>query len=705
MAHPDAPDLTEAQRFVMLLDENADKYTFQTFDDSEAKRPHLARVLHGTLAEHAATVSQLNREGAGVFVTINETDLLGREIGNVRRVRAVFADLDGAPLEPVLACALEPNLIVVSSPDRWHAYWFVDSLPLDQFKLVQKAIAARFNSDSGVCDLPRVLRLPGFLHRKAEPFLVRIIMASGAQSYSADAIRAEFLPPQNPMEAKSPKVGAPSRGTAKVIARERHTDVLFLTAKFARMVHQDGLARESALAALATEAARHRWTRDVPQDEIVRAFDGALEKYASGEFRIPRGSNGENPSDGSDTLRVIDIGDLSSANQEETRYAVRPIVPAGLLTLLGAHGGTGKSMLALIIAAHFAASRQWGPFEMRGGKAVFVSLEDPGEMVRWRLRQIADEYALDYQMLSENLRIIDGSNGDGVLVCEDVTQGARRLVETSNLAKLRQLVGGALFVVVDNASDAFDGNENDRRMVRAFVRKLAQIARENDAGMLLLAHVDKAAARYGSHGNAYSGSTAWNNSARSRLAMEEKDGGVELRHEKFNLGKRAESVKLIWSHAGVLTLDSNANAGAQIIANLGAANDAEYVLSALRAAAVMGTNVPTARRGSVTAQAVLETFSALPEMLHGTQGRKRFWRAIDWLVAEDCVSLETYRDSSRHERQRFAIVGAEDARARLSPIPPANERAQIARPALVCESSQTAAELPQTAASDEPSDE
>jgi hypothetical protein len=43
----------------------------------------------------------LNREGAGVFVTVNETDLKGRTAKNITSVRAVFVDLDGAPLEPV----------------------------------------------------------------------------------------------------------------------------------------------------------------------------------------------------------------------------------------------------------------------------------------------------------------------------------------------------------------------------------------------------------------------------------------------------------------------------------------------------------------------------------------------------------------------------------------------------------------------------
>ena len=49
-----APDLDEARRFLRLLDPDTDVFTFQTFDDSEAKRDECTRVLHGTLEERLA---------------------------------------------------------------------------------------------------------------------------------------------------------------------------------------------------------------------------------------------------------------------------------------------------------------------------------------------------------------------------------------------------------------------------------------------------------------------------------------------------------------------------------------------------------------------------------------------------------------------------------------------------------------------------
>jgi len=78
----------------------------------------------------------------------------------------LFADLDGSPIEPILSAKLEPHMIVESSKGKYHAYWLVDDCPLDQFSIHQKAIAKRFDSDPSVCDLPRVMRVPGFNHLK-----------------------------------------------------------------------------------------------------------------------------------------------------------------------------------------------------------------------------------------------------------------------------------------------------------------------------------------------------------------------------------------------------------------------------------------------------------------------------------------------------------------------------------------------------------
>lgn len=117
------PNFDVAQRFLDALEPNG-KFTFQTFDDDQGRRDKsLARQLNGTLREHFDQLRSLQEKGAGIFVTINQTDLKGRKAKNVVAVRAIFVDLDGAPIEPVLEHNCEPHIIVESSEGRWHAYW------------------------------------------------------------------------------------------------------------------------------------------------------------------------------------------------------------------------------------------------------------------------------------------------------------------------------------------------------------------------------------------------------------------------------------------------------------------------------------------------------------------------------------------------------------------------------------------------------
>jgi len=172
-------DLEQAQEFLNTLHLGG-TFTFQTFPDPDKRSPNEQAevrntaalrpptlLLHGTLEEHAQTLIAANNQGAGVFVMINEGDGKGRKAENVKRVRALFLDMDGAPLEPVIGKDKPaPLMIVESSPKRFHVYWAVRDVALEQFKDNQRLLAKRFSGDVSVCDLSRVLRVPGFYNHK-----------------------------------------------------------------------------------------------------------------------------------------------------------------------------------------------------------------------------------------------------------------------------------------------------------------------------------------------------------------------------------------------------------------------------------------------------------------------------------------------------------------------------------------------------------
>jgi putative DNA primase/helicase len=195
-------DRRDAEKFLTALDPAASTFTFQTFDDDEDRKDGaLIRVFHGSLDRHWRTLCRLNERGAGIFVTVNETDGKARKAKNITRVRAPHVDLDGAPLPTKFHA--EPHIIIESSPGRWHVYWLVADLPLDEFTPLQKRLIALYGSDTSVHDLPRVMRLPGFIHRKAEPFLSRLIEVNGHAAYAVEQFTAK-LPKSSKLNGGKP---------------------------------------------------------------------------------------------------------------------------------------------------------------------------------------------------------------------------------------------------------------------------------------------------------------------------------------------------------------------------------------------------------------------------------------------------------------------------------------------------------------------
>lgn len=161
-----------AGRFLEVFEESG-PITFQLF--SEVAENPRARQFTAPFSDVSDALAKANQSGFGVFFMVNQGDGKGRRSENVKGVRALFLDLDGSPLEPVLECSLEPHFVVESSPGRFHVYYMAEEVPLAEFTKLQRALARKFGGDESVCDLPRVMRVPGFLHQKREPFLCRVM--------------------------------------------------------------------------------------------------------------------------------------------------------------------------------------------------------------------------------------------------------------------------------------------------------------------------------------------------------------------------------------------------------------------------------------------------------------------------------------------------------------------------------------------------
>lgn len=167
------PDLNEAQRFLDFL-EPGGKFWFQVAEEPKPKdRKAIAKVLNGTLADVGDQLVKLNLSGYAVWVQINAGT--GRKNEDVNRIRSYFVDQDHGHTELLLESAVPADAIVESSPGKFHGYWRTQDAPLDQFSGRMRALAEKFEGDYSICNLGRVMRLPGFLHLKDEPFISRIV--------------------------------------------------------------------------------------------------------------------------------------------------------------------------------------------------------------------------------------------------------------------------------------------------------------------------------------------------------------------------------------------------------------------------------------------------------------------------------------------------------------------------------------------------
>lgn len=319
------------------------RISFQTFDDKGRNRG--AKILHGTLTQHAEELAALNRTGASINFMVNRGDGRGRAADNVLAVRALFVDLDGAPLEPVRSGVLAPHAIVQSSEGKYHAYYLVDGVELADFKPLQRAIATAFDGDMKVSDLGRVMRLPGSFHCKAEPVLCRLLELSDHPRFSRAEVMEAFGPATVPATSKAPKFKLVDGS----IPEGERNETLF---KLARGFVNKGFAPERTLEriqvvnatkctvplcatevdAIVASAVRHGPSGflNLP----LRVFDSDIYRQLSHQARTLaaaayRRHNGENNGD-----IALSFSDFKSEfSRSETFYAARKeLVVAGLLS-------------------------------------------------------------------------------------------------------------------------------------------------------------------------------------------------------------------------------------------------------------------------------------------------------------------------------------------------------------------------------------
>ncbi len=373
----------------------------------------------------------------------------------------------------------------------------------------------------------------------------------------------------------------------------------------------------------------------------------------------PRQQQPEQP-----TFASVPIADVLSRPEPLARFVWGSRIPRNYVTLLGAHGGTGKSVFSLQLASCVAMGLPCLGGATERGKVLFWSAEDGTSTVRQRLANIVTHYHIDPEYLAEWLEVIDATSHP-TLYQEVMNESIREGATTQALDYLRGLLSEQhSLLVVDNASDVFDANENERKHVRGFVRSLARLASDFGIGVLLLGHIQKAAAERGSS-QSYSGSSAWHNSARSRLAMTKdgKTGEIVLTHDKCNVGALSPSLPLAFTLAGLLV----EAAPIEIELDTGGPDPEMAVLTLLADYERRGEPVSTAEQSRGNAFKVLSTEPTFPgKRIDKPDLLFALFRSME---RQGYVTRETYKRPNRTWGERFNLTATGYMKAGI--VPPA----------------------------------
>ena len=397
--------------------------------------------------------------------------------------------------------------------------------------------------------------------------------------------------------------------------------------------------------------------------ELATMIAGARQKWNKPDLKHT--VEPEPDSDGA--LVLVEPARFEGMLVPERRWLVRDWIPFGYVTALYGDGGTGKILLAQMLATATAIRQPWLDLETAGcGAAAIRSLavlcEDDLDELHRRQENINRLYGCRFGEL-EQVRWLPRLGYDNLLMTFDRNG---RGVLTPFFEQVRQaaLEFQAQLLIVDTAADTFGGNEIIRSQVRQFIQAaLGRLARELNGAVLLCAHPSVAGL---TSGTGTGGSTGWSNTVRSRLYLErpKPDSDEEesaapddsrriLTRKKANMASTGDSVELRWENGVFVTVGARINSftAGSLSAGWSVPAPSECSCSFSIASWPRAGTSPTRRAVPTTPRKV---FAKRPER----EGLRRgdFAAAMERLFASGAIRVATFKDGERHWRKRIETI-------------------------------------------------
>jgi RecA-family ATPase len=209
------------------------------------------------------------------------------------------------------------------------------------------------------------------------------------------------------------------------------------------------------------------------------------------------------------TREPIDWAALADKEPPARRWAIHGWLGYGHTTLLVGAGGIGKTLLAQQAASCLALGQGFIDEVVEPAKILMWACEDDHDELWRRQLAISRWMKRGLEEYTGNLVIVPRHGLDNALV----TTEFGKLMFTPAIALLEEQAKDldSQVIILDNVAQLYGGSENDRHSVTAFLNALAGAL--PGKALLLLAHPSRG------QGSEFSGSSAWENVARTRLYL------------------------------------------------------------------------------------------------------------------------------------------------------------------------------------------
>lgn len=494
------PEDSTAQKFLKMLDGTTDVFTFQCFHPDRKKPP--TKIMHGTFEDWQKSLRQYNKDGYGVYVTINKTDGEGRKISNIKKIRAVWQEDDGDGT----VLPIKPSIVVNTSPGKHHRYVLVrdgDDISKDEFDEVQKKIVSQYGGDKNARDITRVLRVPGFYNTKKK------FLEGGSAGFLVDLVEIE----------SSRKSKNWSKIQKKFLNGNRNANIVLPDGAERISVNHENFSDDDAIEEISESKnyyepmlswSMHLANKGLPEDAIVGILEAALKlgrkKRPEQDLDIwQERFEGIQQMVSSAISKVIDEGsrtDLTyldlcnavvSADQmlsediDPVKYLIEPIVTDASVNMVHAARGLGKTFFCLSIGAAVAAGVSFLKYDKIVEKRVlYIDGELPYSRLKDQLETSCRGIGIGgSRALAGNMDLLTGDKFPNK-VFPDLTSGMNqkmvdKLIRENNYG----------LVIIDNIATVFksgEGRQEDWKEVQTWLISM----RTRGTSTLLVHHDNKA---------------------------------------------------------------------------------------------------------------------------------------------------------------------------------------------------------------------